>query len=210
MNDLKQKKINNNNNNIIFKRNSDFSLNSSSYNKNESMQYECHQKKNLNNILSFRGFSQKKAKNKNYNKIALSKLKSDNKFRFFLPRLIKENENDLSFLKISNLIKFKKRLNICKNEKKELSKKQKSNLSNNLFLSKKSIFEQTNRNLKVVKRNESTGILNSRIENYRDNSKNKDDNKSPSTIFLNILSKSKNKIFLSKRRFNRNSSTIYG
>ena len=187
-------------------------------NKNTSKSSEKFKKKYLNNILSFRGFSHNKSiqndkKNKNYSKITLSKLNKDNKLKYFLPQLMQEDENDLSFKKNnSNFIKFKKRLNLSQEQMKMLTNKQTLNLSNNLsninLLSNKNSFEKINNHIKL-NRNESTGTLTSRMRNFFSNNTNKNKNKNSSNNFLNILSNKKNKIRLSKNQLNRNVSAFF-
>jgi len=168
----------------------------SNYNSYKNSEENNHK----NNVMNFRGLlcnkNQFEKIHKYFNKIKINK---GNKLHFFLPKLERgEDAADVNYKKLSNFIKFKNKINCDLQHK--FNKK--IDFSGKIVLSKNN-FEKINK-YRIIKRSESTGYLNGKMNNL--SSIKRKEKKNVSYKYLSILSNAKNKINLSNKKMKKNVS----
>jgi len=186
------KKLSDNNIQTLSKNKGDEISNNKNSNYNSYKNSEENNHKN--NVMNFRGLlcskNQFEKIHKYFNKIKINKEK---KFHFFLPKLERgEDAADVNYKKMSNFIKFKNKINCDLQHK--FNKK--IDFSGKIVLSKNN-FEKINK-YRIIKRSESTGYLNGKMNNL--SSIKRKEKKNVSYKYLSILSNAKNKINLSSNK----------
>ena len=186
------KKLSDNNIQTLSKNKGDEISNNKNSNYNSYKNSEENNHKN--NVMNFRGLlcskNQFEKIHKYFNKIKINKEK---KFHFFLPKLERgEGAADVNYKKMSNFIKFKNKINCDLQHK--FNKK--IDFSGKIVLSKNN-FEKINK-YRIIKRSESTGYLNGKMNNL--SSIKRKEKKNVSYKYLSILSNAKNKINLSSNK----------
>ena len=186
------KKLSDNNIQTLSKNKGDEISNNKNSNYNSYKNSEENNHKN--NVMNFRGLlcskNQFEKIHKYFNKIKINKEK---KFHFFLPKLERgEDAADVNYKKMSNFIKFKNKINCDLQHK--FNKK--IDFSGKIVLSKNN-FEKINK-YRIIKRSESTGYLNGKMNNL--SIIKRKEKKNVSYKYLSILSNAKNKINLSSNK----------
>ena len=186
------KKLSDNNIQTLSKNKGDEISNNKNSNYNSYKNSEENNHKN--NVMNFRGLlcnkNQFEKIHKYFNKIKINK---GNKLHFFLPKLERgEDAADVNYKKLSNFIKFKNKINCDLQHK--FNKK--IDFSGKIVLSKNN-FEKINK-YRIIKRSESTGYLNGKMNNL--SSIKRKEKKNVSYKYLSILSNAKNKINLSSNK----------
>ena len=174
----------------------------SNYNSDKNSE-ENNNINNLNNIFNFRGLLCNKKQfekiHKYFKKINLRVINNENKYHFFLPKLNSGEDNaEVNYKKNSNYIKFKNKINYDVHNR--FNKK--IDFSGKIILSKNN-FEKINK-YRIIKRSESTGYLNGKINNL--SCSKRKEKKNVSYKYLSILSNAKNKINLSNKKIRKNVS----